>query len=52
MIVANNIAGGLGGSTVSARWVDVYKKVDTRTGEEIAAEVIKNAGLIPKGGDE
>ena len=34
-------------------WVDVIDtKVDYRTGEEVAADVIRAAGLILKGGED
>lgn len=36
------------------RWVDAVerKPVDDRTGDEIAADIILRAGLMPKGGEE
>lgn len=51
MVIANNVGGALGGSTIRARWMDSYKEPDTRTPEQIADEVVKNAGLKPKGGE-
>lgn len=51
MVIANNVGGALGGSTIRARWMDTFKEPDTRTAEEVAREVVKNAGLIPKGGE-
>ena len=36
-----------------SRWVDLMNmKVDTRTGDEIVLDVIRNAGLKPKGGED
>lgn len=42
-----NTAKYVGGNYVQAKWTDIvdYKPKDTRTGEEIATEVIKKAGL-------
>lgn len=36
-----------GGSYIQAKWADIInpKPIDERTGEEIVADVIKNAGL-------
>jgi len=50
MILVENIAHAFGGKILSKRWVEDYIQ-DERTGDEIAAEVIKNAGLIIKGGE-
>jgi len=36
---------------MSASWVEQYLPKDERTGDEIAADVIKKAGLILKGGE-
>lgn len=38
---------------LSARWLDMVRRKpeDTRTGDEIAADVIKRAGLKQKGGE-
>lgn len=34
------------GSTLSDRWIELLeKKVDTRTGDEVILDVMKNAGL-------
>ena len=42
------------GKVISVPWEDMLKEapVDSRTADEIAADVIKNAGLRLKGGDE
>lgn len=42
------------GKVISIPWEDMLKKapVDSRTADEIAADVIKNAGLKLKGGEE
>lgn len=42
------------GKVISVSWEDMLKKapVDSRTADEIAADVIKNAGLKLKGGEE
>lgn len=50
MAITENTARFNGGSTMRGRWMDYYMPVDTRTGDEIAIEVIKNTGLRPKGG--
>lgn len=46
-LLGENTARYAGGSHMMQRWVDVItlKKQDTRTGAEIAADVIKKAGL-------
>ena len=51
MVVANNVAQALGGSQLQSRWMDTFKEPDTRTPEEIARDVVKNAWLKPKGGE-
>lgn len=45
--IAENTAKYAGGSVIKKRYYDVInpKPVDNRTGEEIAADVIKRAGL-------
>lgn len=45
--ITENTAGLVGGSAMTLRYFDLLhpEKVDTRTGDEIAADVIKNAGL-------
>lgn len=42
------------GKVISVPWEDMLKKapVDSRTADEIAADVIKNAGLKLKGGEK
>ena len=45
MHMCNNIAGAFGGNTITTRYVDLDKPVDTRSGDEIAVDVIKRAGL-------
>ena len=52
MAIAENTARFAGGRTMSGRWYDAYKPVDTRTGDEIALDIIQRAGLKPRGGDE
>ena len=46
-LLGENTARYAGGSHMLQRWVDAIspKKQDTRTGAEIAADVIKKAGL-------
>lgn len=46
-LLGENTARYAGGNHMLQRWVDVIspKKQDTRTGAEIAADVIKKAGL-------
>lgn len=51
MVIANNVGGALGGSTIRARWMDTFKEPDLRTPEQIAQDVVKNAGLKPRGGE-
>ena len=45
-----NTAKYAGGSYIKARYIDIIepKKVDTRTGDEIVADIIKRAGLVVK----
>ena len=53
MLVSKNTARFVeGGEYLTDRWVEGSKPVDTRTGDEIAADVIKRAGLTLKGGEE
>ena len=49
MIIAENTAKFARGRYLTQRWVDRFKPVDNRTGDEIVADVIKNAGLIQGG---
>lgn len=46
-IIGENAAKMCGGSYITARFADLLepKPVDTRTGEEIVADVIKKAGI-------
>lgn len=48
MALVNNTANFAGGSTIKVRYVNLIdkKKKDRRTGKEIAADVIKKAGLV------
>jgi len=40
------------GKVITSRWADaVEHRVDTRTGDEIAMDVIRRAGLKPQGSD-
>ena len=45
MCMCNNLASAFGGHTITTRYADLYKPVDTRSGDEIAVDVIKRAGL-------
>ena len=49
MIMTENTAKFAGGKHLTQRWADQFKPVDNRTAEEIAADVIRNAGLIQGG---
>lgn len=51
MTIAENTARYAGGKVLSVRWAEKFMPVDNRSGEEIAMEVIKNAGLIYNGGE-
>ena len=46
-IITENTAKMSGGSYISAKFADIInpKPVDNRTGEEIAADIIKQAGI-------
>jgi len=46
-LMTENTAKMGGGSYIQAKWADIInpKPTDNRTGEEIVADVIKNAGL-------
>lgn len=50
MAISGNTARYAGGDYMQIRWEDLAnpKPADTRTGYEIAAEVIKKAGLVPR----
>ena len=45
MQICNNFANCFGGTTIGTRYVDLGKPADTRTGDEIAVDVIQRAGL-------
>lgn len=45
MFITENTARYAGGRYQTRRWLDVAHPRDTRTGDEIAAEVIRRAGL-------
>jgi len=50
MAISNNTMTFGGGSSISVRFADlIYRKQDTRTGDEVAADVIKRAGLTLAG---
>ena len=51
MTLTNNVAHGLGGGAIKLRWMDLYKEPDTRTADEVALDVVKNAGLKIGGED-
>lgn len=50
MLMTENTAKYAGGKQLTKRWAAEFIPVDNRTAEEIAAEVMKNAGLIQGGG--
>ena len=45
MLITENTARYAGGRYQTRRWIDAAHPRDTRTGDEIAAEVIRRAGL-------
>lgn len=45
MTIANNVCNIAGGEKIKTRYQDLGKPQDTRTGNEIAADVMKRAGL-------
>lgn len=45
MTIANNVCNIAGGKKIKTRYQDLGKPQDTRTGNEIAADVMKRAGL-------
>ena len=45
MTIANNVANFGGGNKIVTRYIDLDKPQDTRTGNEIAVDVMKRAGL-------
>lgn len=48
MALTDSASKMFGGRRMSKRWADKYIPKDTRTADEIAMEVIQNAGLITK----
>lgn len=51
MLINKSICGAFGGASMNGRWVDEYLPKDTRTADEVALDVVKNAGLSFKDGD-
>ena len=53
-IIAENTAKFAGGKTITKRFIDLIepKPQDTRSGDEIAIDFIKRAGLKIKGSEE
>lgn len=49
MMLNENVTNAVGGKIMTARWVDAYLPRDDRDGEDIAADVIKGAGLRFRG---
>lgn len=49
MTLNENAAHALGGKIMRERWVDAYLAEDQRDGDDIAADVMKGAGLRFKG---
>ena len=49
-LTVENMAKFSGGNYIKTRYIDVIepKKVDTRTGDEIVADIIKRGGLVVK----
>lgn len=45
MVIANNVCNVAGGQQIKTRYQDLGKPQDTRTGNEIAVDVMKRAGL-------
>ena len=45
MTICNNFATKFGGSAIQVRYIDLNKPVDTRTGDDVALDVITRAGL-------
>lgn len=47
-----NVSKFAGGGVMSKRWFDLFKPADNRTGDQIVADVMRNAGLkFDTGGD-
>lgn len=51
MAIAENTARDAGGKAMKARWAEKFMPVDTRTGDEIAMDVVRRAGLVYRGGE-
>ena len=49
MILTENTTKFAGGRHLTKRWADKFIPVETRTAEEIAADIIQNAGLVVQG---
>ena len=49
-LTVENTAKYVGGDYIKARYIEIIepKEVDTRTGDEIVADIIKRAGLVVK----
>ena len=45
MTICNNFANAWGGERLTVRYIDLGKPKDTRTGDEIAIDIITRAGL-------
>lgn len=45
MTMNNNLVVAFGGMRITTRYIDLNKPVDRRSGDEIAADVMKRAGL-------
>ena len=52
MILTKNTANFAGGNYLNVRWGEKFIQHDTRTGDEIAADVLLNSGLKVKGSDK
>ena len=52
MVTAENTARFNGGTNMEQRWIDSMKPRDTRTGDEIAADILRRMGAKPKGGED
>ena len=51
MILTENTAKYAGGNYFKSRWLKDRVEEDTRTGDEIAMDIITRAGLRAKGGE-
>ncbi len=50
MSIGKNTAKFNGGEYIENRWIDQFIEPDMRTGDEIAMDIIKGAGIKFKGG--